>query len=312
MLLLSRKTTGGIPSGHLRAVASTLQPLDPLRRATVLPAIDVLIPFTAKDIDTVSLCLQGILDTVRNPIGKIRLVTPTNTTHDNRGVDESQRTRIWEELTERERIVFESDDEALGSDLLGEMRARGLGNLDGWHLQQLIKLSVARTTTSPATLVVDADTVLLEPRTWLHSDGTQLLQFSEAYQPGYKRHFREFFEEPLVAPFSFVTHHQLMRSAILREMFPSPSSIIDWYETARKISGPSLSEYEAYGSYLWAKYPKQVRLGTWSNLWSPKRDNLLDYLRSTSKTIREAVPDYCSVSFHAHSQQESKVKMRKL
>ena len=304
MLTIWFNTKGTVPPGSLRAIASTLQPLDPLRRARFLPTIDVMVPFIVKDLPTLQLCVKGILDTVRNPIGRIRLITPDY-------YDDDQNRRAIDQVLARLRVLLppglkiqlESDDQVLGSDFHRLLRDRGHGQPGGWHKQQLVKFFASRNTSALATLVVDADTVLLESRTWFLGDGTQLLQFSEAFQPGYKQHFQEFFEESGPAPFSFVTHHQLMSADTLREMFPSPTSIIDWFITSRTIPGPGLSEYEAYGSFMWARHRDKVVLGAWANLWSPKREKLCQFMESNSISIRDAIPDYCSVSFHAHAQQ---------
>ena len=304
MLTSWDKIRGTVPPGSLRAVASTLQPLDPLRRARSLPTIDVVVPFIVKDLPTLRLCVKGILDTVRNPIGRIRLITPDY-------FDDEKKKRAIEPVLAQLRELLppgqimrlESDDQVLGSDFQSHLSERGHDQPGGWHKQQLVKFFASRNTTALATLVVDADTVLLEPRTWFLGDGTQLLQFSEAFQPGYKQHFQDYFEETGSAPFSFVTHHQLMTTNTVREMFPSSTSIIDWFITSRTISGPGLSEYEAYGSFMWARHRDKVVLGAWANLWSPKREELLQSMESNSTSIRDAIPDYCSVSFHAHAQQ---------
>lgn len=279
-----------------------MQPLDPLRAARPDQSIDVVVPFVLKDLDNVYFCLRGVITTVRNPIERIRLITPDYKTEENKRLIEQQIRRTKAESPRTPVIQVEQDDHVLGEPFFRELDERGIEHPGGWKLQQMIKLYASHGSRAFATLVVDADTVLLEPRTWVLADGTQLLQFSESFQPGYKRHFREYFGEGKIAPFSFVTHHQLLRTDVLQEMFPHLSNIIDWYESSLEIPGPSLSEYEAYGSYLWARHRDEVRLGAWANLWSPRKAELGEELRNTRRTIAQLIPDYCSVSFHAHSQ----------
>ena len=299
------RMTGAVPPGSLRAIASALQPLDPLRQATSLPSIDVVVPFVVKDLPTLELCVKGVLESVRNPIGRIRLITP-DYFHDRNSKQAIDRVlaELRRLLAVGQNIDVESDEQVLGPEFNGHLSARGQGQPGSWEKQQLLKLFACRNTTALATLVVDADTILLEPRAWLLSDRTQLLQFSESFQPGYKEHFRMYFTEAQPIPFSFVTHHQLMLQSTLLEMFPTSSSIVDWFVSSKTIAGPSLSEYEAYGSYVWTKHRDRVSLGAWGNLWSPKRDEVLRLVEIRQISVRDAVPDYCSISFHAHAQQQ--------
>jgi hypothetical protein len=173
----------------------------------------------------------------------------------------------------------------------------------GWHLQQVLKYALARSSSAAATLIVDADTVLIRRKTWLDSRGTQLVQFSEEFHQPYMNHFQAFFGLPKTLPVSFVSHHQLMQSDVVRDMFPTEQKLLDWLDYGREDPSLKISEYETYGAYLLAKYPKRVAFGTWSNLWSPHLALAKRLGLESRKPVRELLSDYCSVSFHSHSQQ---------
>lgn len=295
--------TKSLPTGAHRSFASTCQPLDPLRGAAPLPAIDVAVPFVEKDLPALRLVLEGIHSAIANPIANLFVVTPGDflTGQPQFATPESHQ-ELSDLLVAFPSVTVRFDRDVLGKNLASELLDNPERKPGGWHLQQVLKYALARSSAEAATLIVDADTVLLSRKTWLRSDGRQLLQFSEEFHQPYMNHFQEFFGLPKHLPASFVTHHQLMQTDVLNEMFPSEQALVDWLSFG--LSEPSLkiSEYETYGAYLLAQHPRRAVFGTWSNLWSPHLDMAKQLARDSGKTLRELLPDYCSTSFHSHSQ----------
>lgn len=288
------KTTGRIPNGTHRSIASAMQPLDPLRFHPSLPEIDVVIPFIPRDISVLPHSVEGVLRYTRNPIGKLRLITPKAETIAGSDLMVIQRLSPL--------ITLEHDEDVLGEGIFAIARDKMVPLSPGWHLQQILKFLAVRNSSATSTLILDADTVLLTEKTWVTQTGVQTLQFSEEYNHGYKAHSIEHFRLSRVLPISFITHHQLMQRDVVTKMFPTDESLIEWYKTAVTSNTMRLSEYESYGSYIWDKFPRRVRFSTWSNLWSPKFEEFDRDLDATGLTPGALIKDYCSVSFHAHSQ----------
>lgn len=303
ILRTNKRFTGRIPSGATRSLASTCQPLDPLRRSKPKPAIDVAIPFVEKDLPCLELVISGVIQSVTNPIGNFYLVTPGDSAQAGPSFGNAESFAMLEVIRKRHpHLELRFDRQVLGPRLAsGLLNHQGLA-ADGWRVQQLIKYVLARRSRQSATLIVDADTVLLQSKTWLGKDGTQLLQFSEEYHQPYMNHFKTYFGIEKTLPVSFVTHHQLMQKDVVKEMFPRVEDLLKWVQLGSQNSKLKISEYETYGTYLLTKYPHRVRFGTWSNLWSPHLDLVKKTLSSREETLQALLPDYCSVSFHSHSQ----------
>ena len=55
----------------------------------------------------------------------------------------------------------------------------------GWTLQQFLKISFVLESSLDAILIVDADTVLLEERSWISDSGRQILTPSDEFNISY-------------------------------------------------------------------------------------------------------------------------------
>jgi len=293
--------TGTVPHVALRAFLQALLPIDPLVNLEELPSVDVVIPFVEKDIAVLPYCVASVLKMVRNPISRVSLVTPADMTFKKPALTKIQSQEILDEiLRETPNIEVVFDHEIIDNYSLSALKSSGA---KGWDIQQILKFGAVLRSTSNATLIVDADTVLLSPKNWLSSDGTQLLQVANEFEDRYMGLIAKYFAVDKTLPLSFVTHHQLMQRDVVQEMFPHGiKSLLAWWETCLSTPGSYLSEYEAYGTYVFEKYPQRAVLGTWSNLLSPKFAAFLAHLQQSQVTPEEAIRDYCSISFHDHSQ----------
>jgi hypothetical protein len=209
--------------------------------------------------------------------------------------------RIYRLIDGVDGITLAFDHEVLGTNL-SESFAALSQKIDGWRVQQILKFCLAMQSASSATLVIDADTVLLHRKVWLANGGIQLLQFSEEYHQPYRNLLRSHFGIQPSLPVSFVTHHQLMQSEIVKEIFPAEGALVDWYLASLEPGGGKMSEYETYGHYLTTKHPNRVAYGNWANLWSPNLAMVLASLNRTGQPLPALLGDYNTVSFHSHSQ----------
>jgi len=291
------------PTGAHRAAASVIQPRNPLKNQRNLPAITIAIPFVEKDLQALRLVVPSVIKCVNNPIKEILLITPQDGESKRPALRNPESLSVLKGLLEEFdtcRLLYDAD--VLG-DELGRVLQDGGSKRDAYSIQAILKFKVALGAATNATLVVDADTVLLEKKTWLSVEGVQLLQFSEEYHQPYRNLFSSFFGFTPSFPVSFVTHHQLLQKDIVRNLFPTDSVIKDWYLRSKTESDQKLSEYETYGHYLYKRCKGRYVFGNWSNLWSPHLEEVLSLLGADRlSSPAQLLPGYNSVSFHAHSQ----------
>jgi len=291
------------PTGFHRSVASVLQPIDPLRREGDLPSITVAIPFVEKDLETLPLVVQSVFANVRNPIQELLLITPGKGNGTKPKLETAEHRGTLAKILSR----FPACQLVFDGDVLGNLLSRVLNDQefhrDGYAIQTIIKFKAALLAKTSATLVVDADTVLLEPKTWITKNGVQLLHFSEEYHQPYRDLISSYFGFEPVFPGSFVTHHQLLQKDIVRKVFGSDLEIKEWYLLAKSSSRLKTSEYETYGQFVVKFFRGRYRFGNWSNLWSPFRHRFSSIAEAENgRNLSVALGGYNSVSFHAHGQ----------
>jgi len=290
----------------VRALISLCQPIDPLKKVRNLPEIELVVPFVEKDLDALPLVLTYAKKNVRNPIARVVLITPRGEAANTPrfSLPESF-LKLEQTLAHHSDATVIYDQELLGDVLLNELELRfGQGDRNaGWVNQQLIKLSAAMQAQSEAALILDADTVLLSPKSWFTPDKVQLLQIANEYHTAFMRHVEIFFDVPKELRLSFVTHHQLMQREIVQAMFPQGSlSLLEWWKSSTDPIGRDLGDYEAYGSYLVHHFPQRVAFGSFGNLFSPHLTQFMKDVQTSNFSASELIPDYCSVSFHSWAQ----------
>ena len=264
----------------LRQIISLAQPSNPLRDK-ILPTIDIAIPCHVKDFDNLPLVIQGAKLSVRNPIGKIKLITP-----------EYFSTELQTKFPD---CIVSTDESVLSADLVKAINELVPKERTGWIIQQIIKFRMAITSDQVATLILDADIVLLKPKIWLDSKGTQILCIADEYHLPYKKHLQKVFggQTHLL---SFVTHHQLMQRDSVREIFgQNGEGLIEWLNLADFNESSSISEYETYGEWMLKRKPNQIVFSKWNNVPA--------IIKSGDTTYTEIIDSYSkygSVSNHSY------------
>jgi hypothetical protein len=304
--LVAQRFRTKYPPLPVRVLISLCQPIDPLRRYRNLPPVELVIPFVEKDLAALPIVLAAAKRNIRNPLATVTLITPRDAEGKGPRFASPDSSRALELILERNpdvRVIFDQD--ILGTALLTELNARfGAGDRNaGWIMQQLLKLSAARQSQEIGALILDADTVMLSPKTWIRRDKRQLLQIANEYHADFMRHVLKFFGVPKKHKLSFVTHHQLMQPEVVQRMFPQGSeSLLDWWKSSADPIGRDLAEYEAYGSFLAHHYPERVAYGSFGNLFSPHLAKFMRDLTETDLSPERLIPDYCTVSFHSWAQ----------
>ncbi len=135
----------------------------------------------------------------------------------------------------------------------------------GWIFQQLLKLSADEICSSDHILVIDSDTLLIRPQTFIKGPYT-ILNCADEYHLPYFTCYERLIQEKPTSPFSFVCHHMLFERSKLKHLkahieglhqSPWYQAIIDKAEHG-EVSG--FSEYETYGNFFISHYPDEFLL----------------------------------------------------
>jgi hypothetical protein len=282
----------------LRKICDYAQPVDPLRESAHPPPIDLVVACAARDVHNLRVVTEGALAAVRNPILRIRIITPSSTLSDPAAAAALSALRGSEP-----RCSVELDEDVIPRQVADAISAIHRPAGKSWVTQQVVKLSAVLSGPSPAALVVDADTVLIRARTWYTDDGVQLLQCAHEYHVPYIEHERRVFGPGFGASgVSFVTHHQLMQRDVVRQMFGDDGrGLVNWLRAADYAHPSALSEYESYAAYLLVHHRRRVRLARWDNHEWTTAGALASAAdaRSFVAQVQNEAPHACSVSCHS-------------
>ena len=279
------------------------QPDDPLVAASGpnIPSVEVLIPCVAKDAAIVSVAVASTAIGVLNPIERLAVLAP-KADHDALRALVCDGVQLLADEDQDVPLAFAAVDELVPKDR------------QGWVKQQVLKLAFVARSASEGVLVLDADTILLQPKVWL--DGQrQLLAVAHEYHRPYVEHTSRCLGPSCVDEgISWVTHHQLMQPRVVRSMlalilqrhgtvdqaarseFLDVDGALDAWIRAGDFTEPSaISEYHTYGAFLRRAEKHNAVLARWSNVsFSPSTVTLqLD-------EIAKRFPTYSSASGHAY------------
>jgi hypothetical protein len=273
------------PASFIDRVAFEAQlPIDPLGNASALPPpVDVFVPCGPRDERLLSFCIDGIMRSVSNPISRIVVVSPDQI------ADRFKRADV---VWIRDGEVLSQKVEAILGTVAESRRA--------WIRQQLIKLRMVAFSQAEATLVVDADTILLSKRSWYDGERQILTPSHEFHSPYHQLNARLLGAQHVAMGVSFVAHHQLMQRKILSSFFGSTeTSYISAVEliaaSLNSSEASSFSEYEIYSNLLLGTHPQSAVLARWANRPVP-RERL--FRLGSYQQIRDCFRHNASVSAH--------------
>lgn len=232
--------------------------------------IDVVIPATSKDLAVLSVSVHSIFKYLLNPIGIFTVVCPAKDFE-----------MVKSKLPENVQVI--SEENFLPKEVLLACRKVAPMARLGWTIQQAIKFYAALATEKDAVLVFDSDTVMVNGQGFLGIDGIQSLSISDEYHVPYQDHFRLFlnYENVPSFPFSFVTHHQLMKREVVRDFLDfdrlGHGGLSRWISLFNFSNFSPACEYHSYGTFLLHKHPHQVKLVAWGNR-SISRENFIGEL----------------------------------
>lgn len=185
------------------------------------------------------------------------------------------------------------------SDLISSLEMsklrNSLGERAGWVIQQLLKIRFVLSANTEATLVIDADTILLMDRVWIDQFGVQVLTPTWEYHKPYYVFLNLRGISPVNPKYTFVSHHMLLQKYILIEalsyagLADDKLLVDDLLETRNgKDMSPFSIDYELYAQYIFSRYPEMINLERWGNL-------SLEELRVNK------FAGYASVSIHSYN-----------
>lgn len=263
---------------------------DPLAQSAVQAPIEVVMAVARKDLRTVELSLASCREHIRNEILKTTLVVTKD------AFDEARKR-----FSNSHTFVVDERD-FLPSSLLEAINEHFPLSRRGWVMQQVIGLWAAHESSAPGTLVLDSDTVFLKPISLLSSEGVQLLQFSHEYVEEYESHARKIWgSRKRFRGLSFVTHYQLMKPSVVREMFSAENNLEDWVRAGRPLHHSPVADYHSYGRFLADRHKNDLLVGRWGNKklpWTMLAEDI--EVAQVLNFLRERLPNYLSISFHTY------------
>lgn len=233
--------------------------------------IDVVFPCHAKDKRTVDLAIDGIRKNGKN-IGNVYVISEHQLTNNAIWIPES----IFPFNRKDVALAIAHDNIGLATQLLNSPQSRV-----SWIFAQLMKLyaPVVIKNVSPNVLIIDADTIFLNPVEFMDEHGNPYYNVgTENHQP-YFVHAAKLLDEPYtikkVFPhYSGICHHLLMQRPVTEDLFArieAKSGMPAWktmchYVLLSEFYGSAMADYEIYFNYLFARTDQaKIRPLKWSN-----------------------------------------------
>lgn len=172
-----------------------------------------------------------------------------------------------------------------------------------WCYQQFLKVGSVLTSNSKFALVVDCDTLLLNPRAWINRNSFTNVMPTLEYEPQYEELLRRLGLNNFNNQWSFVPHHMLYEVDDLRRLL-SDLGIESVIELAarvealanRQLLSPFCIDYSLYGHSVFSKKGNDALI-RWANLELPRRVAYLFKVNSTLSRFASLL--FNSISFHS-------------
>lgn len=229
--------------------------------------IDVVIPCAEKDVATLNLCIKGIKEN-GIAIRRIIVISKSPLTDEAEWFDEAKYPFSKFDIA---KIIYKSEQEAL--------RHRMEWDRIGWVLQQLLKLyaPLVIPDISPNVLVLDSDTIFLNPVHFLSDSNGSLFNTGGEWHEPYFIHGAKLIPDfhRLYPEYSGIVHHMLLQKNVIEDLFQTIESthgMEPWKAYCACIERSNLyyapcSEYEIYFNYVLSHYSQsQIRKLKWDNI----------------------------------------------
>ena len=268
------------------------------QNSTYSPSIELLVVCGPSDIFMLSLCIRSVFEFSHNPISKVVIVVRQQ------DLDEAKRQVEKIGILKDARILILSEDEIVPSNIRSLLLAK-FENRYGWILQQLIKMKYTSESKSLGVLVMDADTVLLQPLEGIDENGNQHFSYSPEKNRSYIKFLRSV-AIPIKRPFySAVTHHMIIQPTIMRELLIE-IGLEDLNQFTKRLVGfksktqnsPVSIDYEMYGQYLRSRYSQKINYRSFSNQSVTRSSKSILEVETILKRDKQSY--FRSFSFHGY------------
>lgn len=228
-----------------------------------LPSIEIFIAAIAKDYWLLPRSIRLAVLNSKNPINKITVITQ------DRSIQECLRVTTMIDVLPPIEVL--SEDNQLGQEFRLSLK-RVFGDRYGWALQQFLTVNFVLKSRSAGVLALNADTLIINEKSWLTTE-VQALMVSSEYHPPYYELLNQLGLPCRNPRYTFVTHHMLFVpgkfQAILNKL--GISNLDDLLN--KVIQSLSLTtdnaiciEFELYAQGLMLWFPETVRLQRFGNL----------------------------------------------
>jgi hypothetical protein len=257
--------------------------------------IDVVIPSVGKDLETLELCIQGIQENCA--IRRVIVISAQRLTDKAEWFDENQ-------------FPFSKQEVALWLCSLDEKKAETFTTKPksrlGWYYQQLLKLysPFVIPDISSNVLVLDSDTIFLNPVSFVNEKGAGLYNPGKEYHEHYFVHGAKLLSgfKKLYPNVSGISHHMLIQRPVLKDLFnkvKKQHKIPFWQAFCKFVTfeHSGASEYEIYFNFVFSRSKQvEIRHLLWRNIAS--LENM--------QTFKEK--GYHYVSCHAYMREKKEQK----
>lgn len=250
--------------------------------------LEILFVCSGKDLVILPAAISAAISaTTAHEISKISIVVPTSIIHE------------VESVCGHIDLSFEviSEETLISSHIFNKLKESFYARA-GWVYQQLLKIEYVSNSNASGVLVCDADTLLIQPRLWLNSDGQQILTPTWEWHPPYYEFLSRFDLTQIKPIYTFVPHHMLMQPSFMVEarkllQWRNIEETVDYLIANRKEKdlSPFSIDYELYAQYLYKFHQDKIILSKWANV-ALNRDE-------KNMTV-ELYAKYNSISFHDH------------
>lgn len=233
--------------------------------------IDVIIPCIKKDQTILDLCIKGIIENGKN-IRHIIVISPEPLTTQAEWFDEKKFPFSKRDIAGE---IFKGDKKALNK-FLSSKKTR-----IGWIYQQLLKFYAPFIipNLSPNVLLLDADTIFLNPVEFTNELGEPLFNPTTEYHKPYFDHAKTLLPgfTKVYKEYSGISHHMLFQKCILEDLFKQITKVHHkepWKAICNSINkkeayGSPLSEYEIYFNFAFLRTNQShLRFLKWQNISS--------------------------------------------
>lgn len=239
--------------------------------------IDVIIPCAEKDLRTLELCIDGIKTYGKN-VNRIIIVSSKKLSDNAEWFDEAQYPFSKYDIIFQ---VFKDHDKTVAY-------LTSKNNRSGWVYQQLLKLYAPFVIPdlSPYVLVLDADTIFLNPVEFINDQGEILYNPGTEYNPAYFQHGKRLIPSfrKVYPHYSGISHHMIFHYETLCQLF----SLVEKYHQKEfwkafcelidhhHLLGSPVSEYELYFNFIFSSSSDvKIRQLQWTD--TPFNHNLNFY-----------------------------------